>query len=681
MSSLSFCNICAGLDFSRLLSEQAEGPVAVKNLERTRIGRRSEIQNRADKGCPLCKLFSDAPRTAWDVYPWEMPGWDEAYMKQAEATIIPGHNSFEVHFEKPAGEKHIVGRTKLDIYRLDSEDSYFRILRPMADLRTVNSWLKTCLESHQLCCKERWPDSFMLGIVSRARAWFRDVLGWAKPPPFNPYFRLINTKARKIEDIEPSVAVGYATLSYTWGKVIPERPKFRKQRAANNGSTCIPLPKKLPGTIAAAIKLASDIGIEYLWVDSICIDQEDGLEKQVQLANMAEIYGRATVCLVAAAGDNMDFGLPGFSNRRTQDAQSPLYIRGYTLGRGLEHPSNIIEKTYWNTRGWTFQEALLSKRNIVITESEVFYQCIEGCHREANFNRPSLPNVLSFPNEVARTLPHMLLDCHDDSASLFHLYLQCVAKYTSRSLGRASDGLNAFQGVLSHLERHFGSSMLMGLPKMLLASALVWDVREDGTLRRRYRTQDPPELKYPCLPSWTWAAWEGCISWGRPTDYSVVKAHHWADPNWAQDCSHVSIVSDLPMEAGFETLFAHENLEGNPQRYLAGILPMVARVVVWPTSEHQPAGSGRYPGRNLFWVHMCDIRDKDRDVTIYFLVLELFRYRRHRPSHGRLRQLFGPAAADAFRRGPQQKQHGGPPPPPRGGGWCRRALQDGAESP
>ncbi|KID64692.1 Heterokaryon incompatibility, partial [Metarhizium brunneum ARSEF 3297] len=155
--------------------------------------------------------------------------------------------------------------------------------------------------------------------------------------------------------MEPSVAVGYAALGYTWGKVIPERPKFQKQRAANNGNTGIPLPKKLPGTIAAAIKLASDIGIEYLWVDSICIDQEDGFEKQVQLANMAEIYGRATVCLVVVAGDNMDFGLPGFSNSRTRDAQSPLYLRGYTLGRGLEHPSNSIEKTYWSTRGWTFQ--------------------------------------------------------------------------------------------------------------------------------------------------------------------------------------------------------------------------------------------------------------------------------------------------------------------------------------
>lgn len=117
----------------------------------------------------------------------------------------------------------------------------------------------------------------------------------------------------------------------------------------------------------------------------------------------------------------------------------------------------------------------------------------------------------------------MLLDCHDDSASLFHLYLQLVAKYTPRSLGRASDGLNAFQGVLGHLERHCGSSMVMGLPKMLLASALVCDVRDDGTLRRRYRTQDPTELKYPRLPSWTWATWEGCTGWGGPTDYSCMQ--------------------------------------------------------------------------------------------------------------------------------------------------------------
>jgi hypothetical protein len=70
----------------------------------------------------------------------------------------------------------------------------------------------------------------------------------------------------------------------------------------------VPLPQPIPATVAAAVQLTSDLGIDYLWVDSICINQADEAEKPVQLRNIAAIYSRAMVCIVAAAGDHADSG-------------------------------------------------------------------------------------------------------------------------------------------------------------------------------------------------------------------------------------------------------------------------------------------------------------------------------------------------------------------------------------
>jgi hypothetical protein len=75
----------------------------------------------------------------------------------------------------------------------------------------------------------------------------------------------------------------------------------------------------------------------------------------VQLRNMAAIYSRAMVCIVAAAGDHADSGLPGFDRPRVKRPPNPTQLAGgLVLGSDLTPPSVVIGETVWSSRGWTY---------------------------------------------------------------------------------------------------------------------------------------------------------------------------------------------------------------------------------------------------------------------------------------------------------------------------------------
>jgi hypothetical protein len=235
----------------------------------------------------------------------------------------------------------------------------------------------------------------------------------------------------------------------------------------------------------------------------------------VQRRNMAAIYSRAMVCIVAAAGDHADSGLPGFDRPRVKRPPNPTQLAGgLVLGSDLTPPSVVIGETVWSSRGWTYQESMLSRRCIIITESEVFYQCTELTHREGRLKTPA---VGDFEFSPVASFPDLLRHCDGGyKGALFALYRNCVKEYTNRRLSYDRDGLIAFQRILSHLERQFGTYMVMGLPWGMMATSLVWDIR--GEKLRRRREEKPVgmgvAITSPLLPSWTWAAWEGQVGWG-----------------------------------------------------------------------------------------------------------------------------------------------------------------------
>ncbi|KAF2027369.1 hypothetical protein EK21DRAFT_42077, partial [Setomelanomma holmii] len=134
------------------------------------------------------------------------------------------------------------------------------------------------------------------------------------------------------------------------------------------------LPPTLPRTIEDAITVTKLLGHSYLWVDGFCIDQSDLEHCKHQIGLKDRIYSGAQLTIVAAAGDNKAFGLPGLNGTKRRHDE-PIRVDDFTLFTHGTCPSRAILKSKWFTRAWTFQEAVLSKRLLVFIESQASLYC------------------------------------------------------------------------------------------------------------------------------------------------------------------------------------------------------------------------------------------------------------------------------------------------------------------
>jgi hypothetical protein len=92
---------------------------------------------------------------------------------------------------------------------------------------------------------------------------------------------------------------------------------------------------------------------------------------------MDSIYSEGQATVIAAAGNDATYGLPGVG--RPRPIQLSVQINEKTLVSTLPDPQWLVDNSKWATRGWVYQEALLSRRRLVFTEHQVYYQC-HGIH-------------------------------------------------------------------------------------------------------------------------------------------------------------------------------------------------------------------------------------------------------------------------------------------------------------
>ncbi|KAK4546809.1 hypothetical protein LTR36_001541 [Oleoguttula mirabilis] len=299
------------------------------------------------------------------------------------------------------------------------------------------------------------------------------------------------------------------------------------------------------------MEVTRQMGVQYLWIDDLCIqDCEEGSYSD-QIKDMHRVYGNAQFAIIAAQGTATE-GLAGVRPRET----SARVINGVEVNDTLAFVNSrplpkSIAKSPWVTRGWCLQEQLLSKRFLVFWDNQVYWQCSKTMEFEDMplSMKPDYVKTLSkrarqSENTIDTTTPVMkhsrlpfgvrglgidLGSAHMDGSSswthstmeqgklgtivvrtpLFREYTSIVNLYTSRTLTRDDDALNAVDGLLSLISIGLATPMLYGLPECLLDTALLWYA--DQPLRRRCRGT---------IPSWSWAGWkEGRIAYQASTEF------------------------------------------------------------------------------------------------------------------------------------------------------------------
>jgi hypothetical protein len=129
-----------------------------------------------------------------------------------------------------------------------------------------------------------------------------------------------------------------------------------------------------------------------MWVDCLCIIQDDAADKHKFIPQMDSIFGIASVTIVAASGVDANAGFPGIKLGSRTREQIPFTIKGVSLLRtlDLEGPAawnrgdwpSYLGDTVWYNRGWTFQEKLFSSRALIFTSEQVYWECQKATWRE-----------------------------------------------------------------------------------------------------------------------------------------------------------------------------------------------------------------------------------------------------------------------------------------------------------
>lgn len=227
-----------------------------------------------------------------------------------------------------------------------------RVCQDNVDIKIIRRWLTQCHRVHGVFCEES----------GKAARTF-------------PHIRVIDIQTNLI--IEAPHPCRFIALSYVWGGNANFALLNRKDLLLDErGSPYAHLPQQLPQTIQDAIQLCRSLQERYIWIDSLCIVQDSPEDKEIQMEHMDAIYNSAFVTVVAASGTGAHDGIAGISRSRRK-AQKVRFVRRSQYAVPLPAYMDMLSdpSIAWNTRGWTFQEKVLSKRLLVFTDWQVYFQC------------------------------------------------------------------------------------------------------------------------------------------------------------------------------------------------------------------------------------------------------------------------------------------------------------------
>ncbi|KAH7399219.1 heterokaryon incompatibility protein-domain-containing protein, partial [Phaeosphaeria sp. MPI-PUGE-AT-0046c] len=379
---------------------------------------------------------------------------------------------------------------------------------PRKHVSRIREWIQACNEFHGDVCVPK----------AKSRPLLEDIPSW-----------LIDTHQLCI--VAGSSANRYLALSYVWpeprksamptleellggpqSRAPPPRTLLLDGTTISDlqvpGSLSSEFAERIPAVIKYAIELTMELKERYLWVDRLCIVQDDseagGTKSEV--GRMDKIYAGAYLTIIAAAPDDMYIqtlakGWPNFASHRVPNTDSRPDNKctdgdQLDIGKITHERYRSLARSKWASRGW-YQEQILCGRSVALLDDGVLWDC-QTCVWDGVDLHPGemISRSKVHTNKGQRDLTRWWPD--------FELYLDLLCPYNGRQFSYSQDALAGFQGILNTLENSFPGGFLYGLPRVFLDHSLLWqpfgsaarrtDRREDGVVRSS-------------LPSWSWCGW------------------------------------------------------------------------------------------------------------------------------------------------------------------------------
>ncbi|KAI1329207.1 heterokaryon incompatibility protein-domain-containing protein [Xylariaceae sp. FL0255] len=353
---------------------------------------------------------------------------------------------------------------------------------------TFKGWLQNCDDNHPEC---------RLGAVRITPKRLVDITSSGRGELF------------LAEDVEPGTP--YVALSHSWKSSMPNPSDVILTRE-NIDQRLRSIPwAKLGATFHHAILIASHFDIRYLWIDSLCIIQDDDDDWAEQAAQMANIYENAyftIACEYLPEGSPEDGcflvrnsirELPAWNLDGSQFSVfvQPSYSHYGDWKEGLSH------------RGWCVQEKFLSRRVLRFRESDVLFECAKGRSCECETLDINKGDVASFSstfdmfNPVAGIIRRRDLDegsvMPEIAQEYWTAWRTAVYNFSQASLTKETDRLPAMSGMASRMPREIVGDYIAGLWTGDLLEELFWSPRSDIPTPKHYEEWVGPSFSWVSL--------------------------------------------------------------------------------------------------------------------------------------------------------------------------------------
>jgi hypothetical protein len=304
---------------------------------------------------------------------------------------------------------------------------------------------------------------------------------------------------------ETRYSTKYMTLSHCWGRgtrlITTSRQTLESRMAGISYDD-------LPRTFRDAVAITRNLGVDFLWIDSLCIIQNDEADWAKESALMSAIYGGSYCTLAALSSSDGEGGC-----RQVPDIQrstGKCVDIHFQDQRGDKHRRRFVElgDTRWRTeydgtyrgapkmeqsplryRAWTLQESALSRRAIYFGTNQMLWKCREHA---ATAHEP----WLNVEDSVHQSLDEADLGSGRIDAVPEHWW-DLVEDFVQRQLTFESDKLPALSGLARDFQAlYVGSRYYAGLWSQFLPGMLLWGTPDVEA--RRHSSY--------VAPTWSWAS-------------------------------------------------------------------------------------------------------------------------------------------------------------------------------
>ena len=320
----------------------------------------------------------------------------------------------------------------------------------------------------------------------------------------------------------------FAALSHVW-----EASKPINTTSANITEMLQGIPyQRLPKTFQHAISICIKLGLSFLWIDSLCIIQDDDLDWRTQASKMADVYTNSYITIAAhPTGDmrgSFDAGVDNGCHlsratvfvKATQDADgTPVSIFARNTHNHEQFVSVTLDdgRSSYFQRGWCLQERLLAPRILHFMESEVLFECNQGmeceCGEAARYAdsdfrlihvhlKQRLAAVLRASKGTSQTEPGASLET-------WKAYNSVIEDYADKSLTKCTDKLPALSGLAKLISPSLGRYHA-GIWEFNLVHGLLWESNW-RRMDERNACHRHPSGSF-VAPSFSWASRQGGVT-------------------------------------------------------------------------------------------------------------------------------------------------------------------------